>query len=319
MTKDRDVAIVVPGGLNTDIVGFGVDHLLGQGELSFGGRLVIGPGGKSANVARMAATFLGPGSAAMIGVTVGDPLGLWRFPLDALSSAGVVTDYVTVERYDPARPQYPGVALIPVDGNGNNQIYVLPGINESLSPAHIDRADILFSPNRLLVLTLEMPGRAIRYALSKAHARGMKVVIDPGGISGPDEIADLLDERVFMIKPNEHEAAAITGIRVDDLESAGKAAAFFHERGIANVMITHGAGGAYLFTDDIRRHIPVPRVGGGAERDETGCGDQTTAVLASLIAEGRAIDEAACLAVKAGTLHYYRIGISPVSREEIEA
>jgi len=319
MTKERDVVVVVPGGLNTDIIGFGVDRLLGKGELSYGGRLVIGPGGKSANIARMVAAFLGAGRAAMIGITVEDPLGLWRVPFDALEKAGVVTGHVAVEPYDPSHPRFPGVALIPVDRSGNNQIYVLPGINESLSPAHIQRADALFSHDSVLVLTLEMPHETARAALEKAHGRGMKVVVDPGGIRTPQDIDDLLDERVFLIKPNEHEAAVITGVGVHDLGSARAAAAFFLGRGIRNVMISHGARGAYLFTDQLREHIPAPPVTIDADRDETGCGDQTTAVLASLIAEGRTVSEAAHPAVRAGTLQYQRIGIVPVRREEIGA
>jgi ribokinase len=318
MTRHRNVSVVVPGGLNTDIIGLGVDRLIGPGELSYGGRLVVGPGGKSANVARMAATFMGRGSAAMIGVTVRDPLGLWRFPLDGLKAAGVVTRYVTVERFDTARPRFPGVALIPVDGDGINQIYVLPGINETLSPGHIDRADALFRAGCVLVLTLEMPLETVRYALSKAHERGMRVILDPGGIGSAEAIDDILDGRIFLVKPNEHEAAVITGVGVSDLGSAEAAAASFHKRGITNVLITHGARGAYLFINGSGRHIPAPRVPEGPGRDETGCGDQTTAVLAALIAEGAEMVEAARLAVRAGTLHYHRIGIDPVGREEIE-
>ena len=86
--------IIVPGGLNTDLIGLGVDHLLGPGELTLGGSFHIGPGGKARNMAQMAATWLGSDTVAMIGKTVRDPYGLWRVPVDALVEAGVNTDYI---------------------------------------------------------------------------------------------------------------------------------------------------------------------------------------------------------------------------------
>jgi sugar/nucleoside kinase (ribokinase family) len=49
----EDHLIIVPGGLNTDIVGMGVEKLLAPGELALGGKLKIGPGGKARNMAQM--------------------------------------------------------------------------------------------------------------------------------------------------------------------------------------------------------------------------------------------------------------------------
>jgi ribokinase len=267
----------------------------------------------------MASVFLGKGRVAMIGITVRDPFGLWRIPYDALVNSGVVIDFVIVQPFDPKNPRFPGVALIPVDKNGNNQIYVLPGVNESLSAAHIGAADKLFSAaSAVLVMAMEIPRETAACALGKAHGSGMRVVIDPGGIAGPEDILDLLDGRVFLVKPNEHEARLITGVAVDGFKAAGRAAEFIRRRGVRNVMITHGAYGAYLFTEEAEAvHIPVPEVNGGTDRDETGCGDQTTAVLAALTAEGMDICKAARLAVEAGTLQYHRLGIQPVQREEL--
>ncbi len=313
------VALIVPGGMNTDIIGAGVGRLARRGELSYGGRLVIGPGGKSRNIAQMAAVFLGQGTVAMIGVTVKDPYGLWEVPYRALVDAGVVTDYVRIERFDPQNPRFPGVALIPVDQKGNNQIYVLPGINETLSTADIDRSEPLFTSSyaRVLILSLELPAETARYAAARAHRSGMQIIIDPGGITRAQDIEGLMACRPFLIKPNEHEARIITGITVTNFQTAELAAESMVERGAGNVMITHGKHGAYLFAGDRKVHIRVPDAAGGDVRDETGCGDQTTAVIAALVSQGYGLESAARWAVKAGTLQYYRIGIDPVKREEL--
>jgi len=317
---DNQAAVIVPGGMNTDIIGAGVPRLAGRGELSYGGRLAVGPGGKSRNIAQMAARFLGSGTVAMIGVTVRDPYGLWEVPYRALADAGVVTDYIRIERFDPENPRFPGVALIPVDREGNNQIYVLPGINETLSAADIDRSEPLFSsPHaRTLLLSMELPPETARYAAGRAARAGIRVIVDPGGIERGEDIEGLLACRPFLLKPNEHEARIITGITVTDFMTAARAARMMSERGAENVMITHGKHGAYLFSGGLEFHIPVPAVASsGTARDETGCGDQTTAVAAALVCEGYGIEDAARLAVAAGTLQYHRIGIDPVGREEV--
>lgn len=138
-----EIKIIVIGGLNTDIIGLGVNELLGPSELTLGGELVIGPGGKSRNIAQMIAAYLGVGTVAMIGKTCEDPYKIWQPPMEALKNAGVNTDFIKVLNYDDVG-KFPGVALIPVDKNGKNQIYVLPGVNADFSQADLDDADTLF-------------------------------------------------------------------------------------------------------------------------------------------------------------------------------
>jgi ribokinase len=315
----KNISIIVPGGLNTDIIAYNIDTLLKKGELSYGGFLKIGPGGKSRNIAQMAAQFLGKSRVAMIGITVRDPYGFWRIPLKALKKAGVNTDYVKIDNFNKRNPQFPGVALIPVDRNGNNQIYVLPGINEKLSREHIERAQKLFkdAKERVLILSMEIPHEAALCAIEMACENNIKIILDPGGINALDDIAAILDKRIFLLKPNEHEAEIITGIPIKNFHSAKKAAEMLLQRGIGNILITHGERGAYLFNNSVEEHIPIPRVPEGGIRDETGCGDQTTATLAALLTEGYDLITASRFAVKAGTLQYHRVGIQPVQRGEI--
>jgi ribokinase len=90
------------------------------------------------------------------------------------------------------------------------------------------------------------------------------------------------------------------------------------EHGVKNVLITVGAKGAYLFNHETAAHIPVTQVHSGSdEKDETGCGDQTMAALCAFIQEGEPLQHAAEKAILAGTLQFHRIGIQPVSKEEL--
>ena len=315
--EEKNHLVIVPGGLNVDIVGLGVDRIIGAGELTLGGKLRIGPGGKARNIAQMAAAFLGTGKVAMIGLTSQDPFGLWKVPLQSLKEAGVSTRYVKILSFDEAGRKFPGVALIPVDKEGKNQIYVLPGANEDLSKKDIDEAQVLFEGDgqKIMIMALEIPIKTAEYCIEKAASNRILVILDPGGVSGP--IDEILDERIFLLKPNEHEAQILTGVKVTDMETARHAAEMIMSRGVKNVFITCGKRGGYLFSSKHSIHIPCPDVQVSPIHDETGCGDQVTAMVASCLAEGRPLLEAARLAIFAGTLQYYRAGIQPVNKDEM--
>jgi ribokinase len=311
---------IVIGSLNTDLVATGIKQFPKPGEHVYGKELLIGPGGKSRNIADMLANLAPKDSVAMVGRTVKDPYGLWRQPMDALAKVGVNTDYVNVLEYETAN-KLPGIALIPVDEQGNNQIFVLPGVSDDFSVSDIDAAAALFrevaANNGTLVLTLECPLDTATYAVKQANKHGLKVMFDPGGIEADNDLSELIAAGIYLIKPNEHEAKMLTGITVTDFETARQAATQLQEQGVGNILITAGVNGAYLFSSDTQAHLPIPEVNAGDEKDETGCGDQTMAALCALLQDGKPIKEAAELAILAGTLQFHRTGIKPVSKSEL--
>jgi ribokinase len=316
MTKDP--VIIVPGGLNTDIIGLGVEKIINPGELTLGGTLKIGPGGKARNMAQMSAAYLGKEKVAMIGRTSRDPYGLWKIPLESLEEEGVDTSYIKVSGFEESGKKFPGVALIPVDKKGKNQIYVLPGANSDFSISDIEEAGELFfnkKGDKVMLLALEIPIRTALFSIEKAYSSGIRVILDPGGIQAP--IAGLLSEKIFLIKPNEHEAQILTGIKVSDFATASQAAEIFISKGIQNVLITHGERGAYFFNEQRSVHIPCPEVPDTGICDETGCGDQVSALAASGLAEGKDISEVAELSILAGTLQFHRAGIQPVTKKAL--
>jgi len=311
---------IVIGSLNTDLVAVGIKHFPKPGEHVYGKELKIGPGGKSRNIADMIAHLAPVNTVAMIGRTVNDPYGLWRQPLDALEEAGVDTNHVHVVDYEEAK-KLPGIALIPVDEDGNNQIFVLPGVSDDFSIDDIDAANSLFQKvgynNGTLVLTLECPLKTAIHAVQLANKCGLKVMFDPGGIEAGTDLNELISAGLYLVKPNEHEAKILTGIEVKDFETAKKAAEKLREKGIENVLITTGVNGAYLFAANSEEHLPIPDVAVSGEKDETGCGDQTMAAMCAFLQEGKEPEEAAELAILAGTLQFHKSGIKPVTKEEI--
>lgn len=317
-----NLSVIVIGGLNTDIVALGVKRILRPGEHTYADRLYIGPGGKSRNIAQMFAVLSEKKNIAMVGKTSKDLYGLWKLPVDSLKKSGVNTEYIKVLSFKE-NGEFPGIALIPVDTQGRNQIYVIPGVNNNLLPKDIDDADELFktvaSNKGILILTLELPFQTALYAVKKANKLGIKVLFDPGGIDEEQNYQKLLKQKIFLLKPNEHEAQILTGVKVNDYKSAKDAAHKLLDEGVENVFITIGAQGGYFFNNNIEKHIPVPKIKtSSSAKDETGCGDQAMAAFAYAISKGKRILEAANTAILAGTLQFYKQGIEPITREELE-
>ncbi len=313
------IKVIVPGGLNTDIIASRVSRLASRGELVIGQELKIGPGGKSRNIAQMIAVLSNPNTVAMIGKTAKDPFGLWKIPLNALIDAGVDTTYIKTLEF---KGVFPGVALIPVDKEGNNQIYLLPGINGDFKKEDIDDGLPVFKEAKdnfgLVALSLELPLDTAIYILDKAKDFGLKVVLDPGGLDPGSDYSELLRKDIFLLKPNEHEAEILSGIKVSDLESARQAAKVLMSFGVKNVLITVGVEGAYFITESSAEHIPIPEIkSDSTEKDETGCGDQTMATICAFLAEGKNIPEAVRIGIISGTLQFHTSGIVPVTREEL--
>jgi ribokinase len=284
--------------------------------------LKIGPGGKSRNMAQMIATLIGPGKVAMVSKTSRDQYNLWRVPVDALQETGVNTDFIKILPFSETN-KWPCVALIAVDKNGAPQISVVPGITEDFLPTDISAAEPLFATAKknlgLLVLSLELPLATAAASISQANRLGLPVMLDPGGMLKNTNYQSLFKEPLFLIKPNQHEAQMLTGIKVQSQTDALNAAHVFLKRGVLNVLITLGKEGAVLVNKDGYTNIAIPQVEAGASKDQTGCGDQTMAAFCAGWASGQSLVEAAKSAVIAGTLQFHKPGIVPITAKELAA
>lgn len=318
----NQISVIVPGALNTDITVLGAKKLLSAGEYTTARELKIGPGGKSRNIAQMIAALIPKNKVAMIGKTAKDSYGFWKVPLNALKKSGVNCNYIKITSRAKSAKEYPGIAVIPVDTRGKNQIYVIPGISNSFSPADIDRARKIFMQAKknsgLLIMSLELPLTTAIHTVKKANEFGIKVLLDPGGIDENKNYQQLLKNDIFLLKPNEHEAKTLTGIPVTDFVSAQKAARKLLNLGIKNILITAGSKGAYLFNKKTQEHIPIPKLNiAGNVKNETGCGDQAIAAFAFALLKKYDPLEAAKLSVLAGTLEFHTPDIKPITKSQL--
>ncbi len=292
--------IVVVGSLNMDLV-MRIPRIPKPGETLSGGAFSTFPGGKGANQA-VAAARLGA-RVTMIGRVGADAFGYEL--ISRLQKETIDIRYVGLDEHTST-----GVALIEVDENGQNSIAVALGANYTLTAADVERILKEVDTFDLLVMPLEIPLEAIYAAARAAKKRGAHVILNPA----PAQILnkDLL-EQIDVLIPNEHEAAYMAGIPVDQDNFCQAATAALLEKGVGSVILTLGGRGACILERSNRpaqvpRFIPAYAV---QAVDTTAAGDCFVGAIAVGLAEGKSLIEAAGFACAAAAISVTRNGAQP--------
>ncbi|MEU7555914.1 ribokinase [Streptomyces sp. NPDC044571] len=277
--------IAVLGSTNMDLVAY-VAKAPRLGETVTGREFRTVPGGKGANQAVAAARS--GGEVVMIGAVGADEFGVRL--RSALAQAGVETAALrTVEGAS-------GTAHITVDDEGGNSIIVIPGANARVTGLEAGDESRIGAADSLL-LQLEVPLSAVLAGARAARAHGVRTVLTPAPAQPlPAELLAVVD----LLVPNEHEAAALTGL-TDPHQAA---AALLHE--VPEVVITLGAAGSlYAARGQEPLTVPAPRV---RAVDTTAAGDTFVGALAVALGEGRPVPEALAWAASAAALSVQRPG-----------
>ncbi|WP_413317385.1 ribokinase [Agrococcus sp. 1P02AA] len=293
MPADRDGVLVV-GSINADVTAYS-RRLPQPGETFAGDAFELGLGGKGANQAVAVAKAGAP--AHMVGCVGDDAFG--TLVLSALEAHGVGLRHV--QRLEGA---HTGIAHIRVAG-GENDIVIVAGANAALEEARLDAAFAALGDRVAVLLTqLETPLETTVGAVRRAHEAGIAVILDPAPARAlPDDLWPFVD----VIKPNETEAALLTGIAVDSPESAARAGRWFLERGARAAVVTMAGAGSVLVTAEGASEHPPLRVDAV---DSTAAGDAFAGHLAASIAAGGSLVEAVQRATAAGAVTVTRRGAS---------
>lgn len=272
------MSVIVVGSLNTDVT-IRVTSIPAPGETVLASALAEEPGGKGANQAAAAAAL---GARTFMVGAVGDDLHGERARA-ALERVGVRLDgLLTVSGAT-------GAAYVTVDEHGENSIAVVGGANARLDAASITAALDGLTPSAgagsVLVVSLEIPMDGVVAAARSASARGWTVVLNPAPAR---ELSGELLALVDVLTPNQTEAQALGG------------PAALLTAGVGAIVATMGADGCQVLRQDGSRSI----IGGveAAVANTTGAGDVFTAALASALAEGAALEDAARFANAAGAI-----------------
>ncbi|GGE26029.1 ribokinase [Marinithermofilum abyssi] len=288
----KEPIITVLGSMTMDLVAKAGRRPL-KGETLIGETFGMVPGGKGANQAVTAAK-LGV-KTYMVGRLGED---LFTEPvLQNLRKEGVETEYIQI---DPTSAT--GIAHITVDAQGDNSIIVVPQANANLSRADVDRVEDLIARSSLLMLQLEVPLETVVYAARVAKKHQVPVILNPAPAQPlPEELYRSVD----VLTPNETETEILTGIQVNDLESAKIAARELLGRGVKTVVITLGENGSLLASASGFTHIPARKVD---VVDTTAAGDAFNGGMAVALAAGKPILDAVQYGGTVGTLAVTKFG-----------
>src|SRR6185312_4375825 len=219
--------IIVVGSSNTDMVVKAAKLPL-PGETLMGGTFFINAGGKGANQA-VAAARLG-GNVTLVSKLGNDIFG--KQTVQGLQKESINTDFIFIDEVAPS-----GVELITVNEAGENCIVVAPGANANLLPGDIEKVKMI-AEAEIIVMQLEIPMETIAVVARNAKLRQQKVILNP---APAEKLDDELLNGLFLITPNETEAASRRGAAVEDEASASLAAHHSLCRGGQNLLITRGS------------------------------------------------------------------------------
>ncbi len=297
--------VVVFGSFVVDLMAR-IPHLPVPGETVKGPMFKMGPGGKGFN--QGAAAHKAGADVTMVTKIGKDSFG--DIALHTMDELGMTKEHVFISEEDKT-----GIALILVDENtSQNEIAIVSGACGTITEKDTNSVKELIRESEYILLQLEVNQDANERIAEYACENGVKVIINTAPYS---KISDEFLSKAYMVTPNEVEAEALTGIKVEDLESAKKAATIFKKKGVKKVLITLGEKGVFISDDDKDEILPAFHVNA---IDTTGAGDAFNGGFITALAEGKDEWEAAKFANAAAALSVQKLGTTPSmpARKEID-
>jgi ribokinase len=268
-----------------------------MGETILGSDFKLGPGGKGSNQAV---------AAGRLGADVTFITRLGRDPFAEMARAAWKEAGVKAAAVETPE-SYTGAAYIFVEEmTGNNAIIVCPGAASLISVADIDANADLIRSSGVFVTQLEQPIEAALHALEIARAAGVTTILNPAPAAKlPERIFGLAD----YLTPNETETEELTGVKVETVEDARRAADRLLAMGVGTVVVTLGEKGALLHSAGQSERIPAFPAGPVVET--TGAGDAFNGGLAAALARGFSPPEAVRFACAVAGISVTKPGTAP--------
>ena len=287
--------LVVLGSINADHI-LNLEHFPTPGETVTGQEYQVAFGGKGANQA-VAAGRSGA-DIAFIACVGDDDTG--NRVCKQLASDNIDTSPIST-----IKDASTGVALIFVNGAGENVIGIHAGANGALTPSLVAEQNQKIAEASALLMQLESPLESVLSAAKIAHQNQTKVVLNPAPAC---ELSDELLGLVDMITPNETEAEKLTGVRVENDDDAAVAAQALHAKGIETVIITLGSRGVWLSENGKGQRVPGFKV---KAVDTIAAGDTFNGALVTALLEDKPMNEAIRFAHAAAAIAVTRKGAQP--------
>jgi ribokinase len=288
-------SIVVVGSVNLDLVCVG-KKIPAPGETVWGNQFQTFHGGKGANQAVAVGRLGYP--VSMVAKVGDDDFG-------SRLRQGLRSAHVNVRAVSTAKATASGVALITVDGKGQNSITVIPGANGELRPQDLEKSLPHLRSAGMILAQLEVPMETVEYLCSLAARLKIPLMLDPAPARA---IPRKVLRCVTWLTPNETEICTLCGIAPAELTPAtvGEFAGKLQREGAANVIVKMGRHGAFIAgADGTRKMVPAFKV---RAVDSTAAGDAFNGALAVALMHRFSLEEAVRFAAAAGAMSATRAG-----------
>lgn len=288
--------IAVLGSINVDTT-YHMDRFPEPGETLQANDKSSAPGGKGAN--QSVACARSGAKTYHIGMVGADQEG--QFMRESMQEDGIDTRFVGIDKMHGT-----GTAMITLDANGQNDIMVYGGANQSMTTDVLKGTDELFKDIDFIITQFETPQKVSAEAFKRAKANGVTTILNPAPAK---EIDPELLKYTDVIAPNETESALLTGIEITDEDSMIKTAEYFKDKGVDNLLITLGSKGVFYSTPNDHGLVPAFKV---KPVDTTAAGDTFIGALASQLKTDLSnIADALVYAQRASSLTVQKMGAAP--------
>ena len=287
--------VAVVGSFGRDMI-MQVSHIPARGETVGEGRFSQTFGGKGANQALAAARS--GGNVVFVACVGKDSSG--ETAISSFSEEGINTQYMSQTDKEGT-----GTALIFVGDDGENSITVAPGANYFLDRAQVDTASDELKDSDLILMQLEIPMDTVEYVLEKAQGWDIPVMLNPAPAK---PLSDVALSRIHTLVVNETEAEIVSGKKLDGDESLAKISSLLRVKGAQVVIVTLGAKGAYIDSEEFKGHIAGNKV---ETLDTTAAGDVFCGALTTALSQNQSIDQAVTFACAAAAIAVTRLGAQP--------
>ncbi len=301
--------VLVLGSFVADVA-FRASRLPAWGETLMGSNFALGPGGKGSNQAVAAARA---GAHVQMACKLGDDT-FGQLARKTWKDAGI--DDSLTPNCDVAT----GAAAILIDEvRGENGIVVVPGACFTITAEALDAMAGAIRSAHIFLTQLEMPVDIVDRGMRIAREAGVTTILNPAP-APPQPLSDSMLALANFLVPNESEAAILTGLPVETIDQAERAAAALQQRGARNVILTLGARGALVRTADGDSTI-VDAFKAGPVLETTGAGDAFCGGFAAALAEDMPLLDAVRFGCATAGISVTRHGTAPSmpKRAEIDA
>ena len=201
-----------------------------------------------------------------------------------------------------------GAAYVLLDKDGDNRIAVYIGANGFLKDEKLDKIVKSFDRASFLTLELEIPLESVERLNFEAQKSGVPVVIDAGPMR--IETDKSIFKGAFILSPNEKEAEAITGIKIENENDIKEACKVLYDIGVTYSHIKLGEKGSvcyngtdYIFCPAFNTGLPVV--------DTTAAGDCYMAALCKALTKSKDMEKAMRYASVAAGISVTKSGAAP--------